>query len=111
MPNTKSAAKHLKSSLKSRARNRRRKVTIKAVEKQFLACVEAKDLAGAKEALKTCFSTLDKAAKVGCIHPNKADRKKSRLASRVQTLAGAVPAVAPAEAPASAPAAAVAASP
>ena len=107
MPNIDSAAKRLRQNVKRQRFNRIRKSRVKTAEvnltyilankenetavSEFLAkffptaLKEAKD--AGKEAvdlaLSKCFSELDKAAKVGVIHKNKADRKKSRLSARV----------------------------
>jgi small subunit ribosomal protein S20 len=84
MPNTKSASKHLRTDAKRTLRNRIRKSLIKTTEKKYLAKIEVKDTEGAKLALVECFSALDKAAKAGTIHRNKANRKKSRLNALLQ---------------------------
>ncbi|NOY81570.1 MAG: 30S ribosomal protein S20 [Kiritimatiellaeota bacterium] len=90
MPNIASAKKRLRQNVKRRARNRARKRDIRLAQKQLLALIEGNDLEGARKALDVCFSRLDKAAKRGAIHRNKADRKKSRLAAKLQmALAGA----------------------
>lgn len=86
MPTTKSAAKRLRQSVKLRLRNRSRKSLIKTTEKKFLEKVDAKDVAGATAALTQCFSEFDRAAKLGAIHRNKADRKKQRLAAKLAAL-------------------------
>ena len=91
MPHTKSAMKRLRSSAKRRLGNRIRKSRIHTSERRLMEKIDAKDPAGVQVALNKCFSELDKAAKVGSIHKNRADRKKQRLAARVKTLA-AVPA-------------------
>ena len=112
MPNIDSAAKRLRQNVKRQRFNRMRKSRVKTAEvnltyilankdnetavAEFLATFfpaavkEAKEAGKAltgKEAvdlaLSKCFSELDKAAKVGVIHKNKADRKKSRLFARV----------------------------
>ncbi len=88
MPNRKSAAKSLRGSVKRQLRNRINKSQAKTAEKKFLACVETGDAPAATEALKACFSTLDKAAKKGTITKNKANRKKGRLNARLGKLAG-----------------------
>ena len=112
MPNIQSAAKRLRQSLKRQMFNRMRKSRVKTAEVNLDYLLGIKDNAaavseftekffpvefkaakdGGKEitaenaialALSKCFSELDKAAKVGVIHKNKADRKKSRLTARV----------------------------
>ena len=110
MPNISSAAKRLRQSVKRQLINRMRKSRLKTAEANLDYILKAKDAEveafltkffpaetkAAKEAgkatdkafavataLSKCFSELDKAAKVGVIHDNKADRKKSRLVARV----------------------------
>jgi small subunit ribosomal protein S20 len=89
MPTTKSAAKRLRSSAKRKLRNQVRKSVNRTAEKKFLALVEAKNVDGAKAALAECFSVLDRAAKEGTIHTNKADRKKARLTAKLKALTAA----------------------
>ncbi len=64
MPNIKSAAKRLRQNVKNNLINRMRKSRVKTSEMH-----------------------LDKAAKKGTIHQNKADRKKARLVARVAKMA------------------------
>jgi small subunit ribosomal protein S20 len=82
MPNTKSAKKALRSSLKKREYNLTTKYRIKNSLKD-LRKVIAIDPANYQTALDKAYSTLDKAVKSNFIHRNKADRKKSRLALNV----------------------------
>jgi small subunit ribosomal protein S20 len=49
--------------------------------------VETKDSAKASETLKTMYSALDRAAKVGVIHKRAADRRKSRYSAQVKAIA------------------------
>ena len=86
MPNTKSAAKRLKSSAKQRLVNQMRKSRLKTSERRLTEALAAGDREKAQEALNRCFSELDKAAKKGAIHRNKADRKKDRLSARLGQL-------------------------
>ena len=55
---------------------------LKVIEKSAKTEEEAVALA-----LSKCFSELDKAAKKGTIHINKANNKKSRLTARVAKMA------------------------
>lgn len=89
MPNTKSAVKRIKTNAKARLRNRIRKSRIHTFEKKLDACIAGGDASAAEAALSTCFTELDKAAKHGAIHRNKANRKKQRLAARLRALQGA----------------------
>ena len=87
MPTTKSAKKRLRSSLGRRTLNRASKSRVKTSEARLNETIETGNRKQATVALRQCFSDLDKAAKKGTIHANKADRKKSRLAARVSLLA------------------------
>ena len=73
MPITKSAIKALKQSEVRRARNVIKKKTLKAVMKKT---DKVEDLPKAQ-------SAIDKIAKTGYIHKNKAARLKSRLAKKL----------------------------
>ncbi|MGC2128915.1 MAG: 30S ribosomal protein S20 [Candidatus Aquilonibacter sp.] len=73
MPNIKAAEKWVRQSEKRTVANKDRKTRLKTIFKKALA--ERDDAFS-----KTVESELDKAAKTGVIHKNKAARKKSRLA-------------------------------
>ena len=79
MAHLKSAIKRIGTSRKANLRNRARKSTIKTYEKKFRAALAAEDATQAAECLRSCISQLDKAAKLGVIHKNKASNKKSQL--------------------------------
>ena len=82
MPNIKSAAKRLRQNEKCRVFNRMRKSRIRTTENTLNEKIKTGDKAAVDELLAKCYSELDKAAKVGAIHINKANRKKQRLALR-----------------------------
>ncbi len=84
MPNLASAKKRLRQNFKRKARNRVRKVRFRRAQKQFLALLEENNIEAAREELARCYSALDKAAKRGVFHKNKADRKKQRLYARLR---------------------------
>jgi small subunit ribosomal protein S20 len=86
MANTKTGIKRAKTSAKARQRNKACKASLKTVEKRFRS-VAAKDALLSQETYKEVCSKLDKAAKTGKIHKNKADRKKSRLAKVINATA------------------------
>jgi small subunit ribosomal protein S20 len=91
MPNIKSAEKWVRQTEKRTAQNKDKKTRLKTIFKKAVATHDA-------EYAKSVESELDKAAKTGVIHKNKAARKKSRLA---KSLARAATAPAPkAKAPA-----------
>jgi len=76
MPNIKSAKKKLRQDAKKAKRNMTYKKTLAKTMKN-MGKMKSKDLSKA-------FSTIDKAAKKGVIHKNKAARLKSRI-SRSKT--------------------------
>jgi ribosomal protein S20 len=86
MPIIKSAKKRVNTSKKAAVRNSKTKRTLKTAVKAFHASLKS----GAKKAgsLSKAHSEVDKAAKKGVMHKNKAARKKSQLA-RAAKAAGA----------------------
>jgi small subunit ribosomal protein S20 len=79
VPNIKAAIKWTRQSEKRRKRNLDVKTRLKTIFKKAKTNLTP-------EALRDVESRLDKAAQKGIIHPNKAARKKSRLAKAAQTL-------------------------
>jgi small subunit ribosomal protein S20 len=93
MANIKSSQKDIR---RTRARTARNVVVvsrIKTLRKKALAAATAGDAAQVVEASGQYASALDKAAKRGVIHANKANRIKSRMAKLAKKAA---PAAAPA---------------
>lgn len=82
MPNTKSAKKALRVSIRKNIINTARKWKIKNSLKDLRKCL-ATNPSEYQTTLSSAFSNLDKAVKTGLIHRNKADRKKSRLSAMV----------------------------
>ena len=76
---TPTAAKRLRNSIKSNIRNRARKSELKTVEKSLRAAVAAGEAETATKLHSRCCSLVDKAAKAGTIHGNKASNKKSQF--------------------------------
>ena len=87
MAHTKSAVKRLRTSKQANLRNRMRTSELKTVEKKLRAAVAAGDAAAAAELVKTFSSRLDKAAKVGTIHANRAANKKSQADKLLSSMA------------------------
>ncbi len=86
MPKTdirKSAVKTQRNSEKARIKNKSARNALATLEKSFRAAAAGEDKALTAELFRKECSALDKAVKVGTIHSNKADRKKSRLAALV----------------------------
>jgi small subunit ribosomal protein S20 len=82
VPNIKAAIKWTRQSEKRTGANLGAKTRLKTLFKK------AKE-AGSLEAVPSVERAFDKAAQKGIIHPNKAARKKSRLAKAVRTAAAA----------------------
>ncbi|MDD3118071.1 MAG: 30S ribosomal protein S20 [Victivallales bacterium] len=79
MAHTKSALKRNRTSKLANIRNKSKKSAFATFEKKFRSAVADGDVNVAGEALNTCLSRLDKNAKDGVFHKNKADRKKAQL--------------------------------
>ncbi len=84
MPNTRSAAKQARASIRKREHNHSIKSKLHTLEKKFLSHITAKNGAEATAALRALLSAMDKAAKVRVIHPNLASRKNARLTARLK---------------------------
>ncbi len=82
MPNIKAAVKWVRQSEKRTKRNLDVKTRLKTLHKK--AAKSQDDQLG-----RSVESQFDKAAQKGIIHPNKAARKKSRLAKAIKTAAAA----------------------
>ena len=84
IPNTKTAKKNLRQSLKRREQNLKRKEALHRIVKQLKKALAAGDKARVQELIPQLMQVTDKAAQKHVIHPNKAARLKSRLMKRVQ---------------------------
>jgi len=83
MPRRRSSIKRKRADKKRRLHNIKIKQQLKKVLKKFQALLNKKDNNEARASLGKVFSLLDKAAKKRIIHPQTANRKKSRLAKRL----------------------------
>jgi small subunit ribosomal protein S20 len=86
MPIIKSAKKRVRTSEKAAIRNSKTKRSLKAALKAFHSAVTGGQKE-AKELHSKAQSTVDKAAKKGVMHKNKAARKKSQLARAAKVAA------------------------
>ena len=86
MPNTKSAAKCMRTSEKKRQANRSVKGHIATTRRKFSETVASGDKAKSEEHFRKYCSCLDKAVKQGIVKTNTADRSKSRAAVRLASL-------------------------
>jgi len=80
MPNSPSAIKRLKQNVKRRMRNRIAKKIIKTYMKRTLAAVAAGEFEKAEADFRTATAKISKAGVRRVLHPNTADRRKSKLA-------------------------------
>lgn len=89
MANHKSALKRVRQTKVRTERNRQRKTEIKSLRKETLAAVQSGDASSAAKSLAKFSSAVDKAAKKGMIHKNKAANLKSRAAKALASAGGA----------------------
>ena len=87
MADKKFAIKRNRTSKEANLRNRTRISELKTLEKKFRAAVAAGGNDDAAAAARELTSKLDKAAKVGTIHANRAANKKSQIGKLLNTLA------------------------
>lgn len=86
MPNTKSAGKAMRQSLRRRAKNIASKDKFKSAVKEVKKLIAAGKKSEAVEAMKAAMSALDKAVKKNVIKKNKSSRLKSRIAKSLAKL-------------------------
>jgi small subunit ribosomal protein S20 len=84
MPHTESAKKRLRQNAKRRLNNRVAKKVIKTYSKKALAQALEGNLEQAEKDLRFALSRIDKAGVRRVLHPNTADRRKSRLTREYQ---------------------------
>ncbi|MHA3773808.1 30S ribosomal protein S20 [Verrucomicrobiota bacterium sgz303538] len=87
MANTKSAAKRARQTERRTLANRRVLTAVKTQTKRVRETIKAGNKDAAQSVSKSFVSTLDKAAKTGRIHRNKANRLKSRANKALVALA------------------------
>jgi len=83
MANTKSALKRDRQTKTRTARNRAAKSRVKTLRRKVSGALESGDTEAVDSAMREFTSTVDKAAKTGVIHKNKAANLKSRAARRI----------------------------
>ncbi|MCE5260090.1 MAG: 30S ribosomal protein S20 [Chloroflexi bacterium] len=86
MPNIKSAKKQMRQNAKRRMRNRMVRAKTRTFIRKANDTIAAGDQSAAVEAVQAAMSQLDRAAQKGVVHPNNADRRKSRLAKKLAAL-------------------------
>lgn len=75
----KSAKKALRQSKRRKIKNLQKMKGVKKIFKEVRRLVSQKKIGEAKKLLPKVYKFLDKAAKIGLIKKNTADRKKSRM--------------------------------
>jgi small subunit ribosomal protein S20 len=83
---SKSALKRLRTSKKKRARNKSRKTEIFTYEKKVHVALAEGGAEEVKALVQKACALVDKAAKCGTIHRNKANRKKSQMMKLLQNV-------------------------
>ena len=87
MANSKQAAKRAKQAIKHRGANVSLRTTLRTSIKKVQKAISAGDATAAGASLRAETSNIDRIARKGIIHKNKAARHKSRLAAQVKALA------------------------
>lgn len=83
MPRRKTSLKRNRADRKRHDRNLKVKQQLKKTIKKFQALLSSKNIDEARTLIGKVFAQLDKAAKKRIIHPQTANRKKSRLMKRL----------------------------
>lgn len=86
MANIKSAKKRAIQAEKHRLHNAAERSKIRTHIKKVLHAVESEQIDTARDAYREATSVLDKVARKGLIHKNKAARHKSRLIKKIKAL-------------------------
>lgn len=87
MANSPQAKKRIKQAEKSRAQNASQRSSMRTAVKNVLKAIIAGDKAAAQTAYGKACSMLDRSARKGLIHKNKAARLKSRINTKLRALA------------------------
>jgi small subunit ribosomal protein S20 len=86
LANSAQARKRARQSTVNRLQNVAQRSQMRTHIKQFLKAVQAQDRATAEAAYRRATSFIDRAARKGLQHKNKAARLKSRLNARLRVL-------------------------
>ena len=87
MANSAQAKKRVRQAEKARARNASQRSGMRTSVKKVLKAVTAQDREAAASAFRYATTLLDRAARKGLIHKNKAARLKNRISARIKALA------------------------
>ncbi len=86
MANIKSAKKRARQAESRRRHNASRKSMMRTYLKRVVKAIEAGDKDSASSAMAEVAPIMDRLARKGLIHPNKAARHKSRLNAQIKAL-------------------------
>ncbi|PIE35394.1 MAG: 30S ribosomal protein S20 [Gammaproteobacteria bacterium] len=86
MANSAQARKRARQAEKHRQRNASQRSMMRTKVKRVFNALEAGDREAAEAAFREAIPVLDKMARKGLVHKNKAARYKSRFAARIQAL-------------------------
>ena len=84
MPNTPSAKKRLRQTIKRTEVNRARTSRVRTYVRKVEEAIAAGDKDAARAALRACEPELMRGANKGVVHKNMASRKISRLSKRIK---------------------------
>ena len=84
LANTAQAKKRVRQAEKARARNASQRSSMRTAVKKVLRALEGSDKSGLQAIYVSASSALDRAARKGLIHKNKAARLKSRLSAKIK---------------------------
>ncbi len=87
MANSPQARKRARQAVRNRTRNVAQRSYMRTTVKNVLKAMKDGDKTAAETAFAVAVPTLDKAARKGLIHKNKAARIKSRLVTRLKAMA------------------------
>ncbi|MGQ9659358.1 MAG: 30S ribosomal protein S20 [Thermochromatium sp.] len=86
MANSPQARKRARQAEKRRQRNMAQRSALRTFIKKVVKAIQAKDKEAAIQAFKEVEPRLDRAARKGLIHANKAARHKSRLSAHIKAM-------------------------
>lgn len=87
MAHTLSAKKRIRQTVTRTAANRATMSRVRTLRKKVAAAVASKNKEAAAEAYNTFASAIDKAAKTGTVHANRAANYKSKAAKAIAAIA------------------------
>ncbi len=88
MANSAQARKRARQAEKHRQRNASARSRMRTYIKKVVKAIDAGDKSAAENAYKAAVPVIDKAARKGLIHMNKAARHKSRLNAHIRSMQG-----------------------